>query len=427
MSKPKSCVSALSVAALTSIAVLTAGCDKKKAENQEAKTGAPAAAPMVSEKTGTPGVTATEIKIGQSTTYSGPVSAYGVIGKTESAYFKMINDKGGINGRKINFISLDDGYSPAKAVENVRKLVENEGVALIFNNLGTATNVAVQKYLNERKVPHLFVATGADRWADREHFPWTIGFQPSYQGEARIYARYLMKEKPNAKLCVLYQNDDFGKDYLLGLKAGFGDKHDKFVVKTQSYEVTDPTIDSQIVSLQSAGCDTLLTATTPKFAAQSIRKIYDIGWKPLHIMSGVAVSRSAVLIPAGLEKAVGMISAGYIKDITDPSLANDAGLNEFRDFAKQYLTGFDLNDGNILYGFAVAQTLVKVLTQCGDDLSRDNIMKQATNLKNVSLGVLGPGIAINTGPSDYRPLEQVQFGRFNGNNFVTFGDVLTTD
>ncbi|HEX7842686.1 MAG TPA: ABC transporter substrate-binding protein [Kofleriaceae bacterium] len=393
--------------ALQIIALLIAGCGNKTS--------------------GTPGVTATEIKIGQSISYSGPASAYGVIGKTEAAYFKMINDKGGINGRKINFISLDDGYAPPKAVENVRKLVENEGVAFLFNNLGTAANAAVQQYLNDRKIPQLFVATGANRWADPARFPWTMGFQPSYQGEARFYARYLLKEKPAAKLCVLFQNDDFGKDYLIGLKQELGDQYDKLVVKTQSYEVTDPTVDSQIVSLQAADCDTLLTAATPKFGAQAIRKVYDIGWKPLHIISGVSVSRTAVLKPAGLEKCTGLVSSGYIKDITDPTLASDPGLNEFREFAKQYLTGFDLEDGNLLYAFGVSMTLVKVLTQCGNDLSRENIMKQAANLTKLQLPVLGTGIEVNTNPTHFRPISQMQLIRFNGHNFETFGEVATTE
>ena len=311
--------------------------------------------------------------------------------------------------------------------ENVRKLVENEGVAFLFNNLGTATNAAVQKYLNDRKIPQLFVATGANRWADPAHFPWTMGFQPSYQGEARFYARYLLKDKPAAKLCVLFQNDDFGKDYLIGLKDGLGDQYDKMVVKTQSYEVTDPTIDSQIVSLQATGCDTLLTAATPKFGAQSIRKVFDIGWKPLHIISSVSVSRTAVLKPAGLEKCTGLVTAGYIKDITDPTLASDPGLNEFREFAKQYLVGFDLEDGNLLYAFGVSMTLVKVLTQCGNDLSRDNIMKQAANLTKLQLPVVAPGIEVNTSATDFRPISQMQLARFNGNNFERFGDIVTTE
>ncbi len=409
MSKPTSLVTtALGIAALASLALIT-GCGKKKPENQEA-----------------PGAAGTEIKIGQSIPYSGPASAYAMLGKGEAAYFQMINDKGGINGHKIKLISLDDGYSPPKAVENVKKLVENENVALIFNNVGTAHNAAVQKYLNDKKVPQLFVATGADRWADPAHFPWTMGFQPSYRGEAKVYARYLKKEKPGAKLCVLYQNDDFGKEYLTGLKDVLGDEYDKTVIKTQSYEVTDPSVDSQIVTLQGAGCDTLLTAATAKFAAQTIRKVGDLGWKPLHIVSNVAISRTAVLAPAGLDKSTGVISAGYIKDINDPALANDPGLNEYRAFAKQYLTGLDLTDGTLEYAYGVAQTLVQVLTQCGNDLSRENIMKQAANIKNLQLGVAGPGIVVNTSPTDFHPFQQLQLARFNGNNFEPFGEVIDT-
>jgi branched-chain amino acid transport system substrate-binding protein len=413
--------SSLEVIALAGI-LLSAGCDKKP--DRAAREGAHAPA---GSGAATPGVTATEIKIGQSMPYSGPASAFGVIGKGEAAYFKMINEKGGINGRKLTLISLDDGYSPPKAVENVRKLVESEDVAFVLNNLGTANNIAVQKYLNDRGVPQLFVASAADKWADPAHFKWTMGFAPSYLSEAKVYARYLLKEKPAAKLCVLYQNDDFGKEYLRGLKAGFGDRYDAIVTKTASYEVTDPTVDSQLVTLQAAGCDTLLTAATPKFAAQSIRKAFDLGWKPLHIMSNTAISRSAVLETAGLEKSTGLLTAGYIKDITDPALADDPGLNEYRAFAKQYLTGLDTNDGILVYSFAVSMTIVQVLKQCGDDLSRDNIMKQAANLVKIQLPVIGPGIEINTSPTDYQPFSQLQLARFNGNNFVTFGDVISAE
>src|SRR5262245_60339075 len=294
----------------------TTGCGNKKADDKKEPAGgsqAAAPAPAASGGGAAPGVTATEIKIGQSTALSGPASAFSVISKGEAAYFKMINDKGGINGRKITLIALDDGYYPPKAVENTRKLVESEGVAVIFNSLGTAANTAVQKYLNDKKVPQLFVATGADKWADPEHFPWTMGFAPSYRAEAKALAHWLLKEKPAAKLCVLYQNDDFGKDYLIGLKAGLGDKHDAIVIKTLSYEIADTSIDTQVVSLQGAGCDTLLTAATPKFAAQTIRKVFDIGWKPLHLMTNTSVSRASVLTPAGLDKAKGLIIAGYLK------------------------------------------------------------------------------------------------------------------
>ena len=403
--------------------LLIAGCDNKKAD----KAGPAGSGSAPADKPGSPGVTATEIKIGQSMPYSGPASAYGVLGKGEAAYFKMVNDKGGIHGRKLNLISLDDAYTPAKAVENVRKLVESEGVAFVFNNVGTATNAAVQKYLNDKKVPQLFVATGADRWADPAHFPWTIGFQPSYRTEGRVYARYLLREKPAAKLCVLFQNDDFGKDYLAGLKDVLAAQYDRMVIKAESYEVTDPTVDSQIVTLQAAGCDTLLTAATAKFGAQTIRKVHDLGWKPLHLISNVSVSRTAVLAPAGLDKSIGLVTAGYIKDITDPALADDPGLNEYRAFARQYLTGLDMNDGNLVYAFGVAMTLEKVLTQCGDDLSRENIMKQATNLSGLQLPVVAPGIVINTSASDFRPYQQMQLAKFNGDHFEPFGDILTAE
>jgi branched-chain amino acid transport system substrate-binding protein len=404
-----------------------AGCGHKKEAQDHAGSSATSGASTAS--TTTPGVTATEIKIGQSMPYSGPLSAFGVIGKGDAAYFQMINDKGGINGRKLTLISLDDGFAPPKAVENTRKLVEDEGVAFIFNSVGTATNTAVQKYLNDKKVPQLFIATGADKWADPARFPWTMGFQPSYRHEAKIYARYLLKEKPAAKLCVLYQNDDFGKDYLHGLKEGFGAQYDKFVVKTISYEVSDPTVDSQVVSLKAADCDTLLSAASPKFAAQTIRKVFDLGWKPLHIMSGVSISRVAVLEPAGLDKSTGLLTAGYIKDITDPALANDPGLNEYRAFARQYLTGpgLEINDGNLVYSFGVSMTLVHVLTQCGNDLSRENIMKQAASVSKLQLPVVGPGIEVNTSANDFQPLSQMQLARFNGNHFEPFGEVLSAD
>jgi branched-chain amino acid transport system substrate-binding protein len=426
MSKHMSHAAAFLITAYVGLAI--SGCEKKADKPAQTGSGsATAAVAPVASQTGTPGVTATEIKIGQSIPYSGPLSAFAALGKGEAAYLKMVNDKGGVNGHKLTLISLDDGYNPAKAVENTRKLVEAEGVALVFNSVGTANNAAVQKYLNEKKVPQLFVASGADRWADPEHYPWTMGFQPSYRSEARIYARYLMKEKPGAKLCVLYQNDDFGKEYLTGLKEGFGDQYDKVVTKTMSYEATDPTADSQIVSLQGAGCDAQLTAATPKFAAQAIRKISDLGWKPLHLMSNVSISRTAVLAPAGLDKSTGIITAGYIKDITDPALANDPGLNEYREFAKQYLVGQDLNDGTFVYAYGVAQALVKVLTQCGDDLSRENIMKQAANLQKFQLGVIADGIVINTSPTDFRPYSQMVMAKFNGNNFVPFGEIITSD
>jgi branched-chain amino acid transport system substrate-binding protein len=374
----------------------------------------------------TPGVTATEIKIGQTMPYSGPASAYGVIGKAEAAYFKMINETGGINGRKINLISLDDGYAPPKTVEQTRKLVESEGVAFMFQTLGTAPNTAIQKYLQQKQVPQLFVATGADKFGDHKN-PWTMGWQPSYRIESRIYGRYLLKEKPDAKVCVLYQNDDFGKDYLIGLKEALGDKYAKMVVKDVSYEVTDATIDSQVVSLQASGCTALITAATPKFAAQTIRKVFDIGWKPLHFMSNVSISVAAVLTPAGLDKSTGIITGAYLKDPTDPAFKDDPGMNEWRAFMKKHMPEADLTDGSYVYAYGVATTLVQVLKQCGNDLSRENIMKQAANLQGLKLAVAIPGTEVRTGPTDYRPFSQMQLAKFNGKSFERFGSVLSGD
>jgi len=371
-----------------------------------------------------PGVTNTELKIGQTMPYSGPASAYGTIGKAEAAYFKMINDQGGVNGRKINLVSLDDGYSPPKTVEQIRRLVEEENVAFIFQSLGTPSNTAIQKYMNAKKVPQLFVATGASKWGDPKDFHWTMGWQPDYRTEARIYAKYILKEKPNAKIGVLYQNDDFGKDYLIGLKEGLGDKA-KMIVQEASYEVTDPTIDSQVVSLQSAGADVLVTAATPKFAAQTIRKAYDIGWKPLHLMTNVSVSVASVITPAGPEKAVGMISAAYIKDPNDPKWADDAGMKQWRAFMAKDFPDGDVKDASNVYGYGVAMTLVQVLKQCGNDVSRENVMKQAANLKNFDVPVLLPGINVNTSPDDYYPIQQMQLQKWDGKTWVLFGDVIS--
>jgi branched-chain amino acid transport system substrate-binding protein len=416
-------VTTLKLAALTGLGLgLIAGCNKKKPEGSGGGGSATAGGDKAAAA-GTPGVTATEIKIGQTMPYSGPASAYGVIGKADVAYFKMINDKGGINGRKINLISLDDGYSPPKAVEQTRKLVESEGVALIFNSLGTATSTAVQGYLNDKKIPQLFVATGADKWANPTKFPWTMGWQPSYRAEAKVYAAYIQKEKPAAKVCVLYQNDDFGKDYLAGLHDGLGDQFDKLVIKTASYEVTDPTVDSQIVALQGAGCDALITAATPKFAAQTIRKVFDLAWKPLHLLSNVSVSRTSVLKPAGLDKSTGIITAAYLEDVNDPSLASNPGVTGFRAFAKQYTPDLDPDDANLLYAYGVSMTLAKVLEQCGNDLSRENIMKQAANLQKFALPIAPAGISIETSASDFRPFQQFQLARFNGTFFESVGAV----
>ena len=323
-----------------------------------------------------PGVSDTEIKIGNTMPYSGPASAYGTIGKAEAAYFTMVNEQGGINGRKINFISRDDGYSPPKTVEVVRKLVEEDQVLLIFNPLGTPPNTAIRGYLNENKVPQLFVATGADKWNDPKDFPWTMGYQPSYRIEARIYGRYILKELPNAKIALLYQNDDFGKDYLIGLREGLGDKADKMIVATKTYETSDPTVDSQIAALQGSGADVLVTAAIPKFAAQAIRKVYDIGWKPSHFVSNVSSSVGAVMKPAGPEKAIGVISATYGKDPTDPQWQDAPDMKEWLAWMKKYYPAGNITDASNTYGYGVAYLMVAVLKACGDDLTRENVMKK---------------------------------------------------
>ena len=381
-----------------------------------------AAAPAVAADT--PGVTATEIKIGNTNPYSGPASAFSVVAKLETAFFKMVNDQGGVAGRKINFISLDDGYSPPKTLEQVRRLIEEDHVALLFNNLGTACNSAIQKYVNQKQVPHLFISSGADKWGDYQHFPWTMGFQPSFRTEAQIYAKYILKEKPNPKIAILYQNDDMGKDYLAGMKDVLGDKFDKMVV-TASYETTDPTIDSQITSLQDAGANVLLVAAIPKFAAQAIRKVHDLDWKPLFFMSFVSASIGAVINPAGPENAIGMISSGYVKDPNDPTWKNDAGMNEWRDFMAKYMPGADITDGNYVSAYGFSKTMWQVLKQCEGNFTRENIMKQAANLHDLELPTLLPGIKVNTSPTNYHPIRQTQLGKFDGTHWVLFGDVIT--
>ncbi|MGO8799535.1 MAG: ABC transporter substrate-binding protein [Roseiarcus sp.] len=371
-----------------------------------------------------PGITDAEIKIGQTMPYSGPASAYGVIGRTDVAYFKMINEMGGINGRKLNLISLDDGYSPPRTVEQTRRLVEQEQVAFIFNSLGTPCNYAIRPYLTENKVPQLFVATGAAMWNDPQHFPWTIGWQPNYQTEAGIYGKQILSNKPDAKIGVLYQNDAFGKDYLIGLKAGLGAAHAAMVIKEVSYEVSEPTIDSQIVTLQDSGADVLLIAATPKFAAQAIRKSYDIGWKATRYLTNVSPSVATVLKPAGLEKSKGLITAYYGKDPTDSRWKDDAGYKLWAAFAGKYLSPNDLIDANAVYGFGVAPTMVQVLKQCGNDLSRENIMKQAANIKDLELPMLLPGMKINTSPTDFAPIRQMQLAQFDGESWKLFGELL---
>jgi branched-chain amino acid transport system substrate-binding protein len=372
-----------------------------------------------------PGASDTEIKIGQTMPYSGPASAYGTIGKAESAYFAMINDKGGVNGRKINLISRDDGYSPPKTVEAVRKLVEEDQVLLTFNVLGTPPNTAVQGYLNDNKVPQLFVATGADKWNNPQKFPWTMGWQPSYRIEARIYGRYILKNFPNAKVAIVYQNDDFGKDYLTGLKEGLGDKAGKMLVATQSYETTDPTIDSQVVALQGSGADTLLVAAIPKFAAQAIRKVSDLGWKPHFFITNVSASVKAVMQPAGLDKSQGIITAGYLKDPNDPQWQNSTEYKDWLAWMKKYYAGGSLADVNNVYGYSVAETLVSVLKACGNNLARANIMKQAASIHDLKLPMMLPGIVVSTSATNFAPIKQMQLQKFEGQTWKLFGNVMS--
>ncbi len=372
-----------------------------------------------------PGASDTEIKIGNTMPYSGPASAYGAIGKADAAYFTMINEQGGINGRKVNFITRDDGYSPPKTVEQVRKLVEEDQVLFMYNTLGTPPNSAIWDYMNENKVPQLFVATGASKWNDPKGHPWTIGWQPNYRVEASIYAQYILANMPDAKIAVLYQNDDFGKDYVIGLKAGLGDKADKMIVATQSYETTDPTVDSQVVSLQGSGANVLLTAAIPKFAAQVVRKVFDIGWKPAFFMTNVSSSVSAVFKPAGLEKAVGIITAGYTKDPNDAKWKDSKELGDYLAWQQKYDADANPADNNVVYGYSATNTLVQVLKQCGDNLTRENVMKQAASIKGQVLPMLLPGVVISTSATDFAPIKQMQLAKFDGTNWVYFGPVMS--
>ena len=375
-------------------------------------------------QTATPGVTGNEIKIGQTFAYSGPAGAFSTIAKTDAAYFKYINDQGGINGHKITFISLDDGYAPPKGLELTRQLVEQENVAIIYGSLGTAVNKATQKYLNQKKVPQVFIASPAPDFADPKTYPWTIGWQSNTETEAAIFGKYILKTKPNAKIGVLYQNDDYGRGMLSGLKRGLGEKNAGMVVAAVSYETTDATIDSQITSLRAAGADTFVNASIPKFAAQAIRLAYDSGWKPLHFLGSVSNSVGLTLKPAGFDKSQGLISAQFYKDPTDPRWANDPALEAWRAWAKKYYPEADLSDANNVYAFARVNTLVQVLKQCGNDFSRENIMKQAANLKDYEAPGLLPGIKLNTSPSDFRPVEQMQMLMFDGTRWQLNGDVI---
>ena len=368
------------------------------------------------------GASDTEIKIGNIMPYSGPASAYGIIGKTEAAYFKKINAEGGINGRKITFVTYDDAYSPPKAVEQVRKLVESDEVLLVFNPLGTPSNSAIQKYLNSKKIPQLFVATGATKWNEPKTFPWTMGWLPSYQSEARIYAKYLTAQQPSGKIAVLYQNDDMGKDYLKGLKDGLGDP--SRLVLEESYEIAEPTVESHIVKLKSANPDIVVLFTTPKSGAQAIKKLGEMSWKPLTIISNVSASTAAVMRPAGVENSQGVISAAYAKDASDPQWANDPGLGAFKDLLAKYLPEINPVDSSALTGYNIATTMVEVLKRCGDELTRANVMKQAASLKQFAQGGLLPGVTLTTGPDDFQPIEQLQLMQFKGERWQLFGEVM---
>ena len=382
------------------------------------------AAPALAQRKYAPGVSDGEIRIGQTMPYSGPASAYGAIGHAEAAYFTMLNEQGGVNGRRITLLSLDDGYSPPRTFEQTRRLVEQENVAFIFSSLGTPTGVVVHKYLNEKKVPQLFQSSGATFWGDPEHFPWTIGWQPNYQTEGAIYGRYLLQVKPNARVAVLYQNDDAGRDYVAGFKAGLGpEAAQRMIVAVATYETTDPTLESQIVTLQGSGADVLFDNSTPKFAAQAIRKVYDVGWRPLHFLMSVASSVSAVLEPAGFDKSQGLVSAAYLKDPNDPQWKNDQAFKDWLAFMQKYNPEGNLGDSFNVTGYSLAQTLVQVLKQCGDDLSRENIMRQAANL-DLELPMLLPGIKVRTTPNNFYPVQRMRLARFEGKQWVLFGDVI---
>ena len=369
------------------------------------------------------GASDNEIKIGNILAYSGPVSSLGVIGRVEAAYFKKINDEGGINGRKINFISYDDAYSPPKTVEQARRLVESDEVLLIFNPVGTPTNAAIQKYMNTKRIPQLFVGGGATRWDNPSEYPWTMGFQPNYQAEGRIFARYILKEKPDAKIAVLYQNDDLGKDYLKGLKDGLGSRASSLVL--EGYEVTEPTIDSHIVKLRASGADVFIAVALPKVAAQSIRKVAEMNWKPMFMLSSIGASICTVIRPAGFENAQGIVSTQYLKDASDPQWKDDEEKKRFDAFVAKYIPDVDKNDYFVVYGYAIAQTLVEVLKRCGDDLTRANVMKQAASLNKYRPDMLLPGITLNTSPTDFAPMKEMRMIRLTGERWETFGDVVS--
>jgi len=373
------------------------------------------------------GASDTEIRVGNIMPYSGPASAYGIIGRTEAAYFSKLNAEGGINGRKVTFISYDDAYSPPKAVEQARKLVESDGVLLIFQSLGTPSNTAIQKYMNEKRVPQLFVASGATKWNDPQHFPWTMGLQPNYQSEARIYAKYILRAKPNGKIAILYQNDDYGKDYLKGLKDGLGDRADSMIVAEDAYDIAEPTIDSHIVKMRSLNADVFVDIAGPKFAAQAIRKAAELGWKPLHILNNVSASVGAVMKPAGLEASQGIISSRYFKDPSDPRWKDDPDMKAWNEFLDRYYPDANRADSTVIYGYIQAQALEHVLRACGDNLTHENVMKQAASLKDVELSGLLPGIKLNTSATDFAPISELELTRFKGETWEEFGGIVSAD
>jgi branched-chain amino acid transport system substrate-binding protein len=382
------------------------------------------AAPNIAPAQEAPGVTANEIRIGSTNALSGPVSSYSVISRCLSAMFKRLNDEGGVNGRKVNFIVYDDGYAPPKTLEQTRRLVEQDRVAFLFNQLGTPTNSAIHRYVNQRKVPHLFLATGADKWSNPREYPWTMGWQPSYRTEARIYAKHFMAEKPNARVALLYQNDDFGKDYVNGVRDVLGPARFDSAVRLVSHEATDPTIDSQIVSLAATGADVLLCGITPRFAAQAIRRVHDIGWKPMFFMTNVSISGSVVMQPAGAEKGVGVITSDYRKDQGDPAWAYDPGMNEWREFMRKYVPEGELGDNNYTYAYGAGTTMIQVLRQCGNDLSRENVMRQAAGIAPLEVATLLPGIKVGTSPTNFSPIRQMQLQRWDGRSWQRFGNVI---
>jgi branched-chain amino acid transport system substrate-binding protein len=388
-----------------------------------AATAGTLALPSVASAQQAPGVTATEIRIGSTNALSGPVSSYSVISRCLEAMFKRLNDNGGIAGRRVNFTVYDDAYQPPRTLEQTRRLVEQDRVAFTFNQLGTPTNSAVHRYMNQRRVPHLFLATGADKWANPREYPWTIGWQPSYRIEAQIYAKYALEQKPDARIAVLYQNDDFGRDYLAGVRDVLGPRFDA-LVRTATHEATDPTIDSQIVQLQATGADVLICGSTPRFGAQAIRRVHDIGWRPLMFMTNVSVSVGVVMQPAGVERGVGLITSDYRKDQTDPAWTNDVGMNEWRGFMRQFLPEGDLADNNYTYGYGVGTTMIQVLRQCGEDFSRENVIRQATNIVPMDVPTLLPGVKVQSQPSNYNVIRQMQLQRWDGRSWVRFGNVI---